>query len=773
MEKLTRWPTDHWFLTFIACVLFTIACGYGSRFLVFEKDYRAFFSEDNPQLMTYNRMQQTFSKTDNVLFVVAPKNGDIFTRDNLQLLEELTEAAWQLPYSTRVDSISNFQYTQSEEDDLLVGDLFYDSANMSDEEIARARHYALTEPALVSRVVSPSGHVTGVNATIHLPGKELDEVVEVVVKAREIRDELAVKYPDVKIYLTGITMLNNSFEETALNDVKTLLLAMSVLIMFLTAVFMRSIMATFATMIVVIASITIAVGLAGWGTMKMMGPSASSPVIIMTLAVADCIHILATLFYEMNRYGKGKKEALIASLRLNFQPIMLTSITTAVGFLSMNFSDAPPFRDLGNIVAFGVLAAFLMSLTLFPALLMVLPLKPPKVNTDSNSFLVNIADRVSKQPNRFLLGGLVFMLLMAAFIPQNQLEDAPTKNFDYRVDFRVATDFSENNLTGIHTIEFELASKSPDQQISNPQFLAEVAAFTDWLRMHPQVYHVATITDTLKRLNQNLHSDDPAYYRLPEARDEAAQYLLLYEMSLPNGLDLNNQINVNKSAIRMIVTLYDLPNTGILSMEEQTLSWLQENAPTIEPTTSSTSLMFSYLGERNIRSMLWATSIALLVICLLMGLALRSLKFGFISILPNLAPAIIAFGIWGIFVGEVGMAISASVGMTLGIVVDYSVHLLSKFLHARRNQNATVEQAIHYAYNSCGRALWVTTIVLVAGFILLAQSAFRINANVGAMTAITITVALLVDFIVLPALIAKLERDKETVSDAPEAVASS
>ena len=247
-------------------------------------------------------------------------------------------------------------------------------------------------------------------------------------------------------------------------------------------------------------------------------------------------------------------------------------------------------------------------------------------------------------------------------------------------------------------------------------------------------------------------------YKIPDERNLAAQYLLLYEMSLPYGLDLNNQINVDKSAIRLTATLETLSSNELISIEERAETWLVNNAPHIKSGHGTgTSIMFAHIGKRNIISMLYATTLALILISLVLIVALRSIKIGLISLIPNLAPAAMGFGLWGYMVGEIGLSLSVVSTMTLGIVVDDTVHFLSKYLRARREKHLGPEDAVRYAFATVGRALLITSIVLVAGFLILSTSAFQLNSGMGLLTAIVITLALFADFLFLPPLLIKIE----------------
>lgn len=424
----------------------------------------------------------------------------------------------------------------------------------------------------------------------------------------------------------------------------------------------------------------------------------------------------------------------------------------------MNFSDAPPFHDLGNITAMGVVAAFLLSVTLLPALAAVLPIRAKNGNNRLGQQMDSLADFVIHRQKAVMVGSIVVSLAMLSLIPLNQVDDNFVKYFDESLRFRQDSDFIDKNLTGAYQVQYSLESDQ-NNGVSDPVFLEKVGAFTEWLRTQPEVRHVNTISDTFRRLNKNLHGDAPEEYRLPESQDLAAQYLLLYELSLPFGLDLNNQLNISKSSTQVIVTLEDMGSAKLVEVSERGSQWLRENTG-LKAYGVGPGVMFAHISERNISSMLIGTLAAILVISLLIMVALRSLRLGAISLIPNLLPAGLAFGIWGVLVGEVNVAVSMVTGMTLGIVVDDTVHFLSKYLRARREEGLDAEAAVRYAFSSVGVAIIVTSVILVAGFSVLARSSFGMNSNMALLTAIAIGMALLADFLLLPTLLLRFDRRK-------------
>ena len=763
-DRYIDFVIGHPWRVLLLAVLVVLTAGSGGRFLEFTNDYRVFFSEDNPELKAFEAMQDIYTKTDNVLFVIAPKEDNVFDADTLALIAEMTDLSWQTPYSTRVDSVTNFQHTIADGDDLLVGDLVDDVTALSTEDIARVRDVALNEPLLLRRLVSPSAHVTGINITIQLPGKSLTEVPEVAQFARELASKMETSYPGHRIYITGLAMMNNAFGESSQNDMATLVPMMFLTIIVVLGLLLSSFSATFVSVFMIFSTIIFAMGVMGWLGWKLTPASASAPTIIMTMAVADTVHLLVTFLHNL-RKGMAKPDAMRDSLRINFQPIFITSITTAIGFLSMNFSDVPPFHDLGNVVAIGVMFAFVLSVTILPAMMMLMPLRVRAQVEQHNGAMAAFASFVIDQRKSLLVVMGIVALSLMAFLPQNKLDDQFVEYFDESVDFRQATDFSSQNLSGIYTLQYSL-EQGESGGVSDPDFLQSVDQFSQWLRTQPEVMHVQTISDTFKRLNKNMHGDDPAFYRLPESRELAAQYLLLYELSLPYGLDLNDQIDIDKGQTRLNITVENLHTEEMLALEKRVSTWLDQNLADVRYTGASPTLMFAHIGKRNVSSMLVGTTLALVLISFILVLALRSRRIGLISLAPNLIPAGMAFGLWGLMVGQVGMSLSVVAGMTLGVVVDDTVHFLSKYLRARREKGLDEKEAVRYAFNTVGVALWVTSLVLVMGFWVLSQSHFALNSDMGAMAAITIAIALIMDFLFLPPLLMKLEENQDGYQDA-------
>ena len=733
----------------------------------FDGDYHVFFSESNPELEAFDALQDKYTKDDNILIVLAPKNKNVFTRENLMAIEELTTEAWNTPYSSRVDALTNYQHTRAEGDDLYVDDLSYQSFSKSDADIARIREIALHEPLLVHRLINEDGSVTAINVTVRLPGENSAlEIPEVTAATRKMIIDFQTAHPEFDIYTTGLVPLNTAFFEYSEKDFARVGL-MILIVMVLTLILTRNIFAMISTLMVFMFSLMASLGFIGLFGIKLTPPSAVFPTMILTLAVADSIHILITYLQKVRTDGLEKKEALVESMRLNFMPVLITSLTTVIGFLTFNFGDVPPFWDLGNIVAIGMTMAFLFSTTLLPALIAIFPLwKKKKVQEQKkgSSWYSNLGLWVVKRPKGITVASLAIIVGLAYLGSFNVFNDEFVEYFDTSVKFRQDSDFINENLTGFYNVEFSVGS-GESGGINSPEYLQKLNEFENWLENQPEVVHVNAFTEVARRVNKSMHGDDKTYYKVPENREEAAQYLLLYELSLPFGLDLNNQINVDKSETRVTATLENNSSVEMIAFAERAEKWLEDNTPkAMHSIGVSPTLMFSKLGFRQADSMFNGNVVALILISLVLMLALRNIKLGLLSIIPNVAPVLVGFGLWWLYKGTINTGMVIVFGMTLGIIVDDTVHFMSKFLRARRELGYSARAAVVYAFETVGRALVTTTIVLIAGFAVLSTSPFALNSYMARITLIIITSALIIDFLLLPALLILVSGDTTQIA---------
>ena len=743
-----------WLVVLLASLVM-LAMTAGVRFVTVTNDYRIMFSEDNPQLAAFNALENTYSASNTALIAIAPREGSVFTRETLGTVEELTEAAWRTPYSSRVNSLTNYTHSEAFGDDLVVEPLVNDAPSLSDAGLARVEEIALNAVDIAGRLVSHDGRVGGMAINFILPENPDQAVVEITDYLHSLLDQARTSHPDIDYYLTGDVVMNRAFSDATTNDMQTLTPIVFLIIVVATVILLRSILGIVAIVAVLMFVINTTMGFAGWRSVVFSPTSAGVPIIVLVIAVADSIHIVTSVLLGM-RSGLDRNAAIVESFRINAYPVFLTSVTTAIGFLSLNASDSPPFHDLGNYVAFGVLCAFFYSMTLLPALLSILPLRVSLVPSERTVFFDRFADFVIARRTFLLWSVTLVVVVLITGIPRIELSDNWVRYFDERYEFRRHTDFVVENLTGLNALEYSLKA-GREGGITDPDYLRKVDAFAEWYREQPEVTHVQAFPDIMKRLNKNMHGDDQAFYRLPDDPELAAQYLLLYELSLPFGSDLNDRIDVAKSATRVTVVVRSSSAWEQRELAARAQAWLRANVPDFATEASGISVIFAHISQRNINSMLRGTIFAMVLISFILMWVFKSVRIGLLSLVPNFIPALMSFGLWGYLVGYVGIASSVVIAVVFGIVVDDTIHFLSKYLKARR-EGLPAPEAVRSAFRTVGQALWTTTAVLSAGFLVFAASGFEVSWALGLLVTITIIFALVADFLLLPTLLMAIDR---------------
>ena len=756
-------------LTVLLSVLVMLALGAGAmRIVPVDVDVRNHFGKDDPHIVALDLLEDTYALSDSVLVAMAPQEGTIFTREALVAIEELTDRLWQTPYVTRVDSIANYSHSEGIEDELIVEPLIDDAASLTDSDLERVGRIALGTEEVAGRFVSQDGRVAGLVVSVSLPdlpGERQLGKVEVTDFLRATAAEAREKYSTIGYHLTGDLVLNRAMREAIDEDTGVLAPITLATMLLVAVVLLRSLWGTLAIVLMLVAVLASAMGFTGWTGMKLYGESAAALFVLMAVTVAHTVHIVEGMVAGL-RQGMDRKQAAIHSVEVNAWAVFLTSLTTAIGFLSLNFADMPPFRVMGNIVAFGAMCAFFYSVTLLPAFLSAVPMRAPPERAGRRDVFDSLGRFVvSWRMTLLCVSGVVVVVLIAG-ISRIELKENWLELLDESYEFRRSTDFISENFTGVETYEYSL-SAGREGGITDVEYLNRVDAFAEWYRAQPEVAHVFAISDIMKRLNKNLHGDDPDFYRLPDDSDLAAQYLLLYEFSLPVGRDLNNLIDVERSSTRMTVVLKSLSTDEKIGLDDRAQDWLRQNAPGMETGATGVAVVGAHSIQRNIEGMLIGTVIAMGIVSLLLLVVFRSVRLGIISLIPNFVPAAMAIGLWGYVVGEVGVAASVVTAIAFGIIVDDTIHFMTKYVAARKN-GLLPSESVQSAFRSVGKALLATTVVFGLGFMVFGASGLVTNQALGLLTGMTVIIALLADFLFLPPLLMILDSARETTAEIGE-----
>ncbi|MCY4300247.1 MAG: MMPL family transporter [Aestuariivita sp.] len=718
---------------------------------------RNHFNDNDPHLVKLEQFEEIYALSDSVLVVVEPPGDTLFTRDSLVVVEQLTEALWQTPFSVRIDSITNHLHSRGDENGIIVQPLISAEALLDQSSLEQIKEIALTFEEISGRFVSRDGRLAGLIVSLELPIEGREETkVEVVDALYNLINVQRAAHPQINYYIYGELPLNDAVR-TALEEDMSLLAPIAFATMVLVAfILLRSVWGVVGILVMLMAVMVSSFGFAGWAGLKFYAESGATVFVLMAIAVAHSVHLIQSVRNGM-REGLEKRVAIVHAMQINVRPIFLTSLTTAIGFLSLNFSEMPAFQVMGNIVAFGAMNAFFFSITLLPAFLAITPMRVPVTQYNGKNGLFEYLAKFVISNHNSLLGAFAILSVVSAVgISRIELNDTNIDLLDNSSEVRQSADFIAENFAGLDTFEYSLNSGRTGG-ITDKEYLQKVDSFAEWLRNQPEVSHVTSVADIMKRLNQNLHGDVPGSYVLPENSELAAQYLVLYEFSLPIGRDMNNLINFERSASRMTVAVTKMSVREQIEFDERAQVWLRENAPAMASGATGVTIVGAYSVMRNIVRMLMGTFIAMSIVSLLLIFVFKSVRMGLLSLVPNFLPAIMAMGAWGYAFGTVTIAASIVTAVAFGIVVDDTIHLLSKYQKSRA-EGKTPDEAILPTFKLVGRPLLTTTLIFALGFFVFGVSGLATNQTLGVLVGCTVVIALIADFLLFPPLLMKFDK---------------
>ena len=734
------------FVLFAALIVFLAA---GIPRLELSSNSRAFLSEGNQEYQNLVHLDETYAQSNTVLIMVVPPEGTAFDPETLKTLQSMTDDMWQVPYALRADSAVNHMHSYADGDDLFVEPLLDEFAEVTAESAERFRELAMASESLRNTLLSESGQAYGITVKFVLPDDQPDARTEVETYLRDLWTSWEAQNPGWAIHATGGIFGNSLLAQVALQDVTVLVPIALVAALCLFVLALGSWVA-FGAILVVLTSATLATfGFAGWTNVALTAGTAISPMAVLVLVSTSCIHIMIS---TIRASEKGLSDTpLKYAIETNLAPVSVSHLTTAFGFLCLNFAASPPLANMGNIVAFGLLIGHLAVFSVLPALVANRAPKRAGLLMAKGDTMLRLSAWVLRNSKVWLVLFSAAGILAVIGISRIGFDDHVIRYFDKRYEFRQDSDAILDQLTGLDSLQFSFQAKD-GASVFDPEFLRSVDRFVIWLEDQPNVISVGSLSETIKDLNRSMSGDDPAAYRIADTQSANAQLLLLYELSLPLGMDLNTIMDVDRTSTLVSATIRAPHSDVTRELADAADAWLAENEPDFATQASGLAIAFARISQRNNSQMLYGFLTALCLISITLMLTLRSVRFGIISLVPNLAPALLAFGVWGLTIGDVNLGSTVVTTMTFGIVVDDTVHFLMHHLRNRRRGLST-EEALKETFTVVGSSIMLTSFAILIGFGIMSLSGFSINQHIGLLTSVVIVFALMCDLLLLPALI--------------------
>jgi len=738
-----------WVITLLI-PLIVIILASSLKNLEIDGSYRIWFEKDSQTLTDYDKFRNEFSNDDGLVIVFKDKNG-IFNKKALGSIQRITEALWEMPHIDRVDSITNYQHVYAEAnkpDDVLVDDFIVeDLQEATPAYLEERKKIATHDSIIVDRFISRDATTTMIFARLEANANEDGDISQEMMGYINTIIDSEEEKTGYKYWLNGGPPMTQAFVAIAGHDAMVftpMVFLASMILLFMLFRRVSGALVPLAVVLFTFLSVLAVQTLLGY---KLNNFTANIPVFIVAIGIADAVHIYS-LWLMNKKEGLENKEAVAHSLEKNFLPILLTSATTTVGFSTLAISDIVPVATLGIATASGAVLAFLISVFWMPALLLLLkkPMKGTSIEKKQfksfgyGTFIVNNDKKII-----FFVTLIVVFLGIGLFFVK--VDSNTIKYFDKEVEIRKSSEFTMQNLTGSMSYIL-IADSGKTDGIKDPAFLRTVENFyEDYQLMFPKdVRHVSSLLDTIKRYNKIMNQKEV----IPESRNLIAQYLLLYSMGLPQGMEITDQMDFDQRKLRITVLTNIVDNSKDIKMINFAKEWW-DKTPYAMTLTGQTA-MYAYMAKDVTATLIYSLSLTILIVSIMMLLIFKRLKILWILLLPNLLPVILVIGVMGWIGFTIDMGVAIAGAIIIGVAVDDTIHFLVKYFDARKRglgMAETFDEVLHYA----GKAILFTTIVLALSFSVFAFSTFTPNQNFGVVTATALIIALIIDLLYLPALL--------------------
>ena len=743
MQKYIEFLDRYKYFIIISITVVVALLSFSLKNLAYEGSYKIWFDKESKIIKDYEQFRVRFSGDDTFIVAFSDKNG-IFNKKAVDTILHLTDEFKKLEGVRKVESLSNYQYISSEDDDIMIEDFLY-----GDDNLVAKKDLATKDKLILHQLISKDAKTTMLALSLN---SEIGSDEEVNIAVFKKLQEMLIQESQnsgYKFYITGVPAVTASLVSISQADAMILMpLAVVVVILFLFFIF-RTVLGVLIPSVVVVFTFLSVLSIQMLLGYKLNNFTVNIPSFVTAIAIADAMHLyLAWIYFKLK--GSYTKEALTQALSSNLIPMALTSFTTAVGFATLGASSIEPISTLGIAITTGAVLAFFLSITIVPAIILTLKedYEVRSVNFFNLSHIQGYGTFIVKNDRKIVLSFMVLTVFILFGLLNLKVDSNSIKYFSKDTVVRSGADFIEKNLTGSMRYEIILDSKVKEG-IKEPKFLEAIVSFEDiFKKRFKNVRFTTSLKDIVIRMQEVVNPDSKKV--LPDDKRLIAQYLLLYSMSLPQGMELNDKIDTQERYLRLTI------NTDIVdtSKDLEMIQWIKNywtDKTKYDAEVQGQTTIFAYMQSSVTDTLILSISMTLIIVAITMLIIFKNLKMLWLFLLPNIAPIIFVGGIMG-YLGisvDIGVAISAAV--ILGIAVDDTIHFFSKYFESIKVRG--FEDTIDYIISHSGNAMILTTFILSFTFAIFGVSSFIPNVNFAIVTVSALNIALLMDLVLLPALL--------------------
>ena len=749
------WLVQHRFRLAVVAVLITIIGGWGIQFTRFDGTNESLFAEADEYKAEVDQARLDFPSSAPSLGMAFEVDGDIFNLRTLTAIDALTRRYIEIDSAIAMSSILTYRVSEADKEILGRSYLFPDLDGVTEADLQQIKAIALNDEDLTQGRLTSAGNVTFASISYSVSEDTSEARLAVAESAVVLRDSLRQQYPDIRIYLVGGPMFERESNLAREKDNKVLLPLVVIAGVLLLWFCLGSLLSSIALAVVALMTIIVTVGTHALLDIPLNQISRLGPAVAGIVAFADGIHVLSVYAQKILR-GANREQALIESININFRPIALATVTTTMGFLSLNLSSAPAIYGFGNIVAIGVVWAFFFTVFLLPAMILLIPVRNIAKPLGVSGFVEGVLSLVTRREKTLFWGFLGLIILTFFMLPLNKLDNDPFAFIDEGSDLSAVLEIQQREFENDRGLAFVVRSNEY-YGITNRDFLDKVDDIATQLEADPQITWVSTYLDYLKLRNKAANDDDEAYEVIPEDRLTVIDYLVGYQLVAEIDPNLGQIFNKDYSAIYLYAATSGLSDEEILQLANK-IELLADNyaSEAFQVTHANNTILGARLNQIISTELFTGFSLSLVMITLTMMIGLRSLRYGLLSIAPNVFPITIVFGLWGLLDGNLSPYVLMLLAISIGLVVDDSVHVLSKYKTARDSGKSPM-QSIENSITLAGSAITITTLWMSLGVALMGFSSTEIFKNLTSIITPIIIVALFLDLLFLPSLLTRFD----------------
>jgi predicted RND superfamily exporter protein len=741
---------------FLLGLLISIISTVGILQLQADFSYRGYYYPNNPLLKAYDDFEKSFSGDDNVAIIIDSKT-DLFTKDKIQLIHDLTKKMWNAPHVMKVTSLTNYVQTKADGDDVLIEDFIYDDEELTKEYLITKKQEAREDKTLQNYLISEDHKVAVLVAKLRPSfNKKINYKETIDFLENEIKD---YNGKDYKIIMSGNSLITITFAAVSTKDLMLIIPLCLLMIAIIIFFFYRSIHPIYIVFVVMGLSVSSTLGLAGFVGIKYSNILGAIPVILMAIGIADCVHFFSLYYKELKKGLEVHKAAAVTLEHIIF-PTFLTSFSTALGFISLAPSQVLPIAGLGVLGAFGAILAWLLTLFICVPLSMLF-IKDAKKTSES---YFNIShEKIERfieslyKIRYFIIAFFIALTVSALYMAKfNKVDSDPLSYLTNDVPFKQAALFVDDRVGGFYGIDIVIDSGVKDG-INDPIFAKKVDQFTQWLEKMDKVTKVVSYIDIIKKVHKALNQGKEEFYTVPDTREKVGQMLFLYDLSIPEGNSISDQITVDKKKVRVTGMWTKHASAEILKEADRVDAKLKELG--LNGYVAGKMRIYHNMNNYVVSDFISSIGSAVIVIAILMIIIFRSIPLGLLSMLPNILPIILGAGTLYLLGKNFDMGTVIVGAICLGIAVDDTIHFLSTYALMRK-KGLEIKKALVETLHYVGVPLMTTTLILVCGFGVFVLGKFVPNSTLGLMTSIVLIFALALDLILLPTLLLMGAKDK-------------